>query len=53
MGVVTAIVFGLLLWIVGWALGAKSFDVFLLAVVIALLAVTARMLTPYLPGKRE
>ncbi len=53
MGVVTAIVFGLLLWIVGWALGLKSFDVFLVTIVIALLAVTLRMLSPYAPGKRE
>jgi hypothetical protein len=53
MGAITAIVFGLLIWIIGWALGFKAFDMFLITILIALLAATVRMLSPYAPGKRE
>jgi hypothetical protein len=53
MGLVVATTFGLVIWIVMWALGVKAFDAFLITVLIVLLGVTARMLAPYLPGNRE
>jgi len=40
-------------WIVGWALGiSKSFDIFMITMAIVVLAATARILAPYLPGSR-
>lgn len=53
MGVIVAVTFGLILWIVLWALGAKGFDAFLLTTAIALVATGVKMITPYLPGNRE
>ena len=53
MGVVLATTFGLIIWLVLWALGAKAFDAFMITVLIALVAVTVRMLSPYLPGNRR
>jgi hypothetical protein len=53
MGVVLATTFGLIIWIVLWAIGAKAFDAFMITVLIVLVAVTVRMLTPYLPGNRR
>jgi hypothetical protein len=53
MGVVLATTFGLMIWIVLWAIGAKAFDAFMITVLIAVLAVTVRMLLPYLPGNRR
>jgi len=52
MGVLLATVFGLTVWIVGWALGAKAFDTFMLAVAIVVLAITARVLAPHLPNRQ-
>jgi hypothetical protein len=40
-------------WIVLWAVGAKSFDAFLLAIVIIILAAGWRIVSPNLPGNRE
>jgi hypothetical protein len=53
MGVIVATTAGLIIWIVLWALGAKAFDAFMITVLIAIVAVTVRMLTPYLPGNRR
>ena len=53
MGVIVATTVGLVLWIVLWALGAKAFDAFMITVLIAVMAATVRMLTPYLPGNRD
>ena len=53
MGVIAASTFGLILWLVLWALGVKAFDAFLLTILIALVAVTLRMIAPYLPGNRR
>jgi hypothetical protein len=53
MGVILATTFGLILWLVLWAIGVKAFDAFMLTVLIALVAATARMLAPYLPGNRR
>jgi hypothetical protein len=52
MGLVVATTFGLIVWIVLWALGIKAIDSFIITVLVALLAASARMLAPYLPGNR-
>jgi hypothetical protein len=53
MGVIVATTFGLILWIVLWAIGVKAFDAFMITVLIALVGVMVRMLSPYLPGNRR
>ncbi|MEA2248104.1 MAG: hypothetical protein QOH46_2633 [Solirubrobacteraceae bacterium] len=53
MGVIVATTVGLIIWIVLWAIGAKAFDAFMITVLIAVVAVTVRMLAPYLPGNRD
>jgi hypothetical protein len=53
MGVVVATTVGLIIWIVLWSIGVKAFDAFMITVLIALVAATARMLVPYLPGNRD
>ena len=51
MGLVLTTTFALVIWIVLWACGAKSFDAFLVATVIITLGATGRILKPYLPGR--
>jgi hypothetical protein len=51
MGLVLATAFALIVWIVLWAMGAKSLDAFLVSTVIVTLAATGRILKPYLPGR--
>jgi hypothetical protein len=53
MGVIVATTFGLIIWIVLWAIGIKAVDAFMITVLIALVAATLRMLAPYLPGNRR
>jgi hypothetical protein len=53
MGLVLATTVGLIVWIVLWSLGAKAIDGFLITTVIVVLAATAKMLVPYLPGNRD
>lgn len=52
MGLVLTTIAGLCLWIVLWATGVKAFDAFLLTLGMIVLAVTARMILPSLPGSR-
>jgi hypothetical protein len=53
MGLVVATTFGLVVWIVMWALGVKAFDAFMITVLVVLVGATARILLPYLPGQRD
>jgi hypothetical protein len=53
MGLVLATTFGLIVWIVLWALGIKALDSFLITVLVVLVGATVRILAPYLPGNRE
>ncbi len=53
MGLISATTIALMLWIVLWALGYKAIDGFMFALVIILVAVTVRMLSPYAPGNRD
>ena len=50
MGLVVTATAGLVVWIVLWALGAKSFDAFMITALVALVGATARILLPHLPG---
>lgn len=52
MGLVLTATFAFTLWISLWAIGAKSFDGFLLALVIVLIGAGVRMLSSALPGNR-
>jgi Mn2+/Fe2+ NRAMP family transporter len=53
MGLLLTLIVGLSLWIILFATGLmKSFDAFLIAMLLVLLAATARLVTPYLPGGR-
>ena len=52
MGLFLTTCAGLVLWIVLWSIGVKSFDAFLLTILMVLIAATMRFVTPYLPGNR-
>jgi hypothetical protein len=52
MGLVLTTAAGLVVWIVLWAIGVKSFDAFLLTLGMVILAATARLILPSLPGSR-
>ena len=41
-----------MLWIVLWAIGVKSFDGFLITIVLVLIAAAAHFIMKYLPGNR-
>jgi hypothetical protein len=50
MGLFVATVAGLVIWIVGWGIGWKPFDSFMISVVIILTAATVRIALRYVPG---
>jgi hypothetical protein len=52
MGLYLALIAGLVVWIVGWALGVKSFDAFLITILIVIVAASVRILKIFLPGHR-
>ena len=47
MSVLVALTVGLVLWIVGWALGVKPFDAFLVTLALVLAAAAWRIVSPY------
>jgi hypothetical protein len=51
MGLVVCTTTAFIIWIVLWAIGFKSFDGFILALVIITLGATVRILKPYLPDR--
>ena len=53
MGIFYTLIAGLVVWIVLWAIGIKSVDAFLLTVVMLIVAATAHILVPFLPGNRR
>jgi len=53
MGFVFTVATGLVIWIVLWALDTKGIDAFMITLLIILLGVTVRMVTPFLPGRHE
>jgi hypothetical protein len=50
MGMVLATTFGMVLWIVLWALFGKGLDAFLVTMVVLLVGAAFRILVRYLPG---
>ena len=50
MGLAYAITGALAVWIIGWALGAKAIDSFLIAVLIMIVAATVKLLDPAVRG---
>ena len=53
MGVLLTFIVGLSLWIVLWAIGIKSFDAFLITIVMMIVAAAAHIIWPTLPGNRD
>jgi len=53
MGVLLTFITGLVLWIVLWAIGVKSFDAFLITMVMMIVAAAAHIIWPTLPGNRD
>ena len=53
MGVLLTLIAGLVVWIVLWATGAKSFDAFLITLVMLIVAAAAHLIWPTLPGNRD
>jgi hypothetical protein len=53
MALVLTVTAGLVVWVVLWALGAKGFDAFMLAGVIALVGASLKIVAGYLPGRRN
>ncbi len=53
MGLLLTAIAGLVVWVVLWALGVKAFDAFMIIVLMVLIAATARIVAPYLPGNRS
>jgi hypothetical protein len=52
MGLLLTFIAGLVVWIVLWAIGVKSFDAFMITVAMVFVAVALRMISPFLPGNR-
>jgi len=50
MGMVLATTFGMVMWVVLWALLGKGFDAFLVTMAILLVGASSRILARYLPG---
>ena len=48
MQVVVALTVGLVVWIVLWALGVKSFDAFMITILLVVSAATARIAEPFI-----
>ena len=53
MGFILTAVLGFVVWIVLWSINVKSFDAFMITVLILVIGATARILMPFLPGNRD
>jgi hypothetical protein len=53
MGLLLTLIAGLVIWIVGWAIGIKSFDAFLITLVLIIMAAAAHFVWALLPGNRD
>lgn len=53
MGLILTATAGLCLWIILWSLNISGFDAILIAVLMVLIAIAARNLLPFLPGRRD
>ncbi|HYM58189.1 MAG TPA: hypothetical protein VES79_09520 [Solirubrobacteraceae bacterium] len=52
MGLLLTLTAGLIVWIVLWAVDLKAFDAFLVTLLMVVVAATARIVAPLLPGNR-
>jgi hypothetical protein len=52
MGLLLTWTAGLILWIVLWAIDVKSFDAFMLTVMLMVIAAIGHIVWPMLPGNR-
>jgi uncharacterized membrane protein len=52
MGLLLTTIAGLVVWIVLWAIGVKSFDAFMLTILMILIAATARVFAPMFARNR-
>jgi len=50
MGLALTTTLAFCLWVFLWAIGVKSFDAFMITIVIVLIAGTLKSLTKFLPG---
>lgn len=48
-----ATTFGLVVWLVMWALGIKALDSFLITLAVVVVAAAVKIVAPYLPGNRD
>ena len=53
MGLLITLIVGLVIWIVGWAIGIKSFDAFLITLLLMIMAAAAHFIWALLPGNRD
>ena len=53
MGLFLTTCAGLVIWIVLWAIGAKSFDAFLITLVLMIVGAAAHFVWALLPGNRD
>jgi hypothetical protein len=53
MGLLLTLIGGLVIWIVLWAIGAKSFDAFLITLVLMIVGAAAHFVWKLLPGNRN
>jgi hypothetical protein len=51
MGLLLTTIAGLVVWIVLWAVGVKSFDAFLITTLMIVIAAAVRVFAPRMPGK--
>lgn len=47
MGVLVALTVGLIIWIVAWAFGIKSFDAFMVVILLVVGAISVRIVSPF------
>jgi hypothetical protein len=53
MGLFLTLIAGLVIWIIGWAIGIKSFDAFLITILLMIMAAAAHFVWALLPGNRD
>jgi hypothetical protein len=51
MGLLLTLITGLVVWVVLWAIGAKSLDAFMITVALVVVAGALRLVMPHLPGR--
>jgi hypothetical protein len=52
VGVLLTLIAGLVVWVVLWAIGVKSFDAFMITILMLVIAAAGYIIAPHLPGRR-